>query len=876
MLRRAARACYRATLIAYPPRFRAQFGAAMAADFAERIADRSKTGGASAALWMAIRGLANSAANGIAERMAIRSRPVGLRNVLSDLASDVAFTARTIVRRPALAIWSVLTLALGLSATIVIYAVVDASLLRPIDLPNPKALVALMETANGEPSSVSFENFDDWRARATTVHSLAVMRAQSVNLTGLDTPDRVRGGFVSSGFFDLVGVSPALGRRFTVDDDKPAADPVVVLSHELWRDRFGKDPAIIGRVVVLNNVPFTVTGVMPDGFYFPVDYAQAWLPARFHTGNNGRGNRSWLAFGRLADDASMESARAEFAAIASALASEYPAQNQNRGARVEKLQKWITADMGAQLASVFALVVLLLAAACVNVSSLQIGAGAVRRREMAVRSALGAGRARLVRQVFAENLLLALAGSVLGLFIASLVVPVVVASAPVEIFGLDRAAVDWRVTMFAFVIAVAAGLVSGLLPAIHWSRRAAVDALPNGGRTTSDRRAGRIRAGLVVGQTATAVLLLASGILLVNNYRALAITTPGFDADRRWSLEYRLPANKYKTPAAQAQFHEDVAARVAAVPGVRRAAVVRALPFSGNGDTVSYHLPGALPSDAPRVSEFNTITDNYFSVMGIPLKQGRTFDSRDSADAPLRVVVSERFAKVNWPDGNVIGKRFRVVGRPLEPEVIGVVGDVRHRDLASDLRPAVYARNMQNPALFMTLVAETDGDPAIMREGIRSAVWSVDSQQPVWKERSLRSLVDTSVRPELFFSSSAMIVSMSALVLVMGGLYGVVAQSVIQRRREIGLRIALGATKRAVMWQVQRQGLMLALAGIVIGVPAAMAAASALGRLVTIVEPARTAPLAMTAVILSAITIAACYLPARRAMNVDPASVLRE
>lgn len=869
--------CFARVVVIYPRAFRARFGGAMLQAFRDGLCDRHVRLGLAGVAAFAIPALLNLLASGIAERRFERRRHARARTREPFRAAlqDVRFAMRMMRRQRGVTLLGVLTLGVGLGAATAVFSVVDASLLRPIALPDPDRLVVVLETSRGAPSQVSYENLLDWKREARPFAALAGFRAQNVNLTGLDTPNRVRGAFVTHDFFRVAGVTPAIGRSLRPADDETNGPAVVVISHGVWQRHFGGRADIIDRTVQLNNIGFTIVGVMPADFRFPFDGAEVWMPARFVPGTRSRGARTMTGFGRLRPDATIDEARADLGAIASALAREHPSTNADSGAAVEPLHEWLTAGVDDQLGLVFGLVLVLLAAACANVTSLQVSATAARRGEIAIRVALGAGRQRIARQLFTEHILLASAGGALGIVLARVLVPMAVTAAPVEIFGLHRASVaDSRVLLFAFALTVVAGLSSGLIPALHWAGRMPSALLAGSGRTVADRHLNRAHVWLVAGQVAMAALLLATGGFLLKSYAAIVAVDPGFDVEALHTLEYRLPSNKYR-PADQSRFHDDVVRRVATVPGVRGAAGVRALPLSGNGNITEYRTE-RMPADAePASAELNTVTDEYFRLMGIPLLRGRTFDSRDTAEAPMVVVVSRTLAEREWPGEDPTGRLMMPVGMPIRAQVIGVVDDVRHRSLVEDGRATCYVRNAQNPGIFMTLVARIDGSPNAMAAAIRRAVWEVDPDQPVWKERSLESLLRASSQGERFLSAVLAIFSGAALVLVVAGLYGVLSRSVSGRVREIGLRMALGASRTSVLNDVLRSGLRMTLAGLIAGLGVSALIARLMRGLLYRTSPLDAAPFVLTTLLLIVVALIACYLPARRAASVDPARALR-
>ncbi len=860
-------------LIFYPAGFRARFGVAMRQAFLDGIARRRAEGRPAGAAWFVARASIDAIASGVAERLyegrTLRSGPTGL-------TQDVRTGLRLMRRQPLLTLLSVLTVAIGIGASTAIFSLVDGVLLRPLPYPRPAELVSVSETSGGIATSVAYENLVDWKQRVRSLAELTPLQSQSVNLTGVAEPDRLRGGFITSDFFAIVGVPPALGRPFVAGDDRKGAAPVAILDHEVWRRRFGGDYAIVGRSLSLNNVPVEVVGVMPEGFRFPYDDIEVWLPIEQFTGGLSRDQRSIVAIGRLVPGTSLADAQSELSGIAAQLEQEHPRTNTGRGVLVEPFHAWLTTGIDQPLVLVFALVLVLLAIAAANVTSLQLGATLGRRSEVAVRAALGAGRRRIASQFLIEHLLLALAGGALGVALAAVLVPLAVREAPVQLFGLERVRIDARVLAFACLTAIAAGLASGVAPAIHWSRRGSADSLRSAPRSSGDRRLTRTRAGLVIAEVALSSILLVAGALLVRSYWRLLEAPVGFSGDQVLSLEYRLPRNKYSTPAAQASFHEAVVQQARALPGAEHAAAVRALPFSGNGSSVSYLTERTSPDSAARTAGLNTVTDDYFATMQIPLLAGRTFGPGDRSDSPPVVLVSQSLAELEWPGKNPLGQEIRFVGLDVRPQVIGVVGDIRHNGLREEQMRAVYVGNRQNPGIFMTLAVRFSMDPASSSDALRRAVWAVDADQPVWKVRTLDSLVDRSIQLERFLIWVLGLFGASALLLAVTGLSGVVAQTVQQRAKEIGIRVAVGAAPSAAARLVVRSGLWMTGIGLALGLPAAALAARFMRTLLFQIGPADLLTYGAVGSLLVAVSFGACAWPARKATRLDPASILRE
>ena len=869
---------FRCALLLYPAAFRSRFGAAMTQAFVDRLIAHRAEHHRVAVWFFGARAIANTAANGLAERWsAPRHRQTGDRtgsgNGFGTIVQDVAYAWRVIRRRPALSATAVLTLAIGTGASTAIFSLVDAALLRPLPFDRPAELVNVSQTFNGAPTQVSLANLLDWKRESRTLAAITPMQAQSVNLTGVAEPDRLRGGFVTSDFFEITRVAPAIGRPFTAADDVRGAPAVGVLDHGAWQARFGGDRGILGRTITLNNTPVTIVGIMPERFRFPFDQIEVWLPVWQFTGGVERGDRSLVAVGRLGPGVPLGHAQAELSAIAAQLAETFPDQNKGRGVQIQPFQRWLTSGIGFPLGLVFGLVLLLLVVAASNVTSLQLGASLERRAELGVRVALGASRIRLARQLLVEHGVLALIGGAGGAGIAAVLVPRAVSAAPLQIFGLDRVQVDWRVLLFAFGVTVIAGLASGIVPALHWTARDAAGRAS--ARVIADRRIARLRSGLVVAQVALAAVLLVASGLIVRSYDSLLHVDAGFDADRVLTLEYRLPRNKYATPAAQTAFHDDVVRQVSGVPGVEAAAVARALPFSGNAGTVGALTDPAAPDSSAQVTGMNTVSEGYFAAMRIPLIAGRVFGEADQATSSPVVVVSRTFAEQAWPGESAIGREVRFAGLPIKAHVIGVVGDVRHSSLDDGNVRAIYASNRQNPGIFMTLLARTSGDPLALSKAVRRAIWAIDADQPMWKVRTLGSLVDRSLDLERFLIGVLGLFGISALVLAGVGLSGVVAQSVGQRTREIGVRLALGATPSAAARLIVASGLSVTGIGLALGLPLALLVSRLMGSVLRGDGSTSVAIWLVVALVLGLTSFAACVVPARRAAAIDPARTLR-
>jgi putative ABC transport system permease protein len=798
------------------------------------------------------------------------------------LRNDVRFGLRMLAKAPAFTAVAVLTLALGIGANTAIFSIVNVLLVKPLPLPESERLVMLW-ARNAQNREIYF-SYPAFR-EAQAMKSFEVVSAfvpQSVNLTGRDEPTRVRGGFVTDDFFRFLRVEPALGRGFAPGrDDAEGAERVCVLQHETWQNLLGGDPAVLGRTLVLNNEVFTVVGVMPAGFRFPFDEIEVWMP--YHTwppyrtvaaqgGITSRTNALVSPIARLRPGATREQASAELAALLAGAAARHPEAPEKSG-EVWPLRRALVDDARLPLLVLMGAVALVLLIACANVANLMLARAAARGRELATRVALGAGRGRLVRQLLTETGVLWTAGCALGLLAGYWGLEALIATSPAALPGGLEARLDGTVVGYAIALTGGTAVLFGLIPALRLSRPDLVETLKEGGRGDAGAAVRtRVRATLVVSQVALAMILLVGAGLLLRSLDALNRVSPGFEAKNLLTMEYRLPANKYPQGPQQWEFHRQVVERVRALPGVRSATVLRALPFSGNGSTLYSDVPDkpAPPDNLPR-ARFNTVEEGSFRTMGIPVLRGRGIDARDTADAPLVAVVSQRMVDHNWPGQDPIGKTIRVMGTPpVTAQVVGVVGDIKHSSLEEPDLPFVYAAQAQQPNIFNTLVVRTEGDPMALAPAVRGAVWSVDRDQPVWKIRTQESLVEASTGFRRFVSRLLLVYAGLALLLAAIGIYGLMAYAVTQRTREIGLRMALGAHGRDVLGLMLRDGLRLTALGVGVGLPAAFALTRLMRSMLFGTSPADPATFAAVAVLLMLVAGAASYLPAWRATRVDP------
>ncbi|HEY7529426.1 MAG TPA: ABC transporter permease [Gemmatimonadota bacterium] len=815
--------------------------------------------------------------------------------------ADLRQALRALRRAPGFTAAAVLTLALGIGAATAIFSVVNGVLLRPLPFPDPDRLVLLHERARPiglDRMWVSLPNFRDWRERARSFEEMAAFNAGEAGLTGAGEPEQVRVAWSEGPLLELLGARAVAGRGLAAADDEPGAPAAVVLGHGLWQRRFGGDPAAVGSTVRLDGEPFTVVGVMAPGFAFP-DLADAGVEAWVTTAPLvradpdllRRGNH-WLAVvARLRPGATPESARREMLGLARALREENP-DSFDDGVDLTPLAEEVVGGARRPLLLLLGAVGLLLAIACANVAGLLLARGAWRGREIGIRAALGAGRARLVRQLLVESVVLALAAGAAGLLLANWGVEALLSLSPASLPRLDEVGVDGRVLAFGIAVSTLTGAAFGLLPALHASRQDPAALLGEGAlRTTAGPRRARLARVLVVVELALAVVLLAGAGLLARSLSGVRGVDPGFDPRGVVLASVSLPTSVYAERERWVAFFDDVLERLRAHPGVTAAGVVTDPPLSGSGRQTGLRIEGAPqppPGQQPPLTDIQVVSPGYPDAAGIQLVRGRTFEPADGPDAPLAALVDEVLVRRYWPDTDPVGRRLALdddeSGRPRWREVVGVVESVKHYGVDLDaerraggelVRPTVYLPHRQEPESSMTIAVRTDGDPAAVVPVLREAVRAVDPAQPVGEVRLLRDLMADSLGPRRLHTVLLGGFAVAALLLAAIGTYGLVAQAVARRAREIGIRIAVGARDEDVVGMIVRQGAALATAGAAAGLAAALGATRLLEGLLFGVGARDPVTLAAVVSVLVAATLLASWIPARRASRIDPIEVLR-
>jgi putative ABC transport system permease protein len=803
---------------------------------------------------------------------------------MADLWRDIQYAARTLRKAPGFAALAILTLALGIGANSALFSVINAVLLRPLPYREADRLVFLTEWSEQVPEmSFSVANFKDLRDQSRVFESLVASNGTSFILTGAGgEPERLNARRVSSGFFATLGKQPILGRAFTPEEDKPGAEPVVLLSEGFWERRFGRDPNVVGRSLSLSGESFTVVGVLPAQFH------QSWRAMDVFTpllrledqigGEERRGNHPGIyVVGRLKDGVSVEQARTEVKALAERLAQEHPLSNARQSMTVETLADVLVGEMRPALLLLLGAVVFVLLIACVNVANLLLARGAARQKEIAVRMALGARRGRLVRQLLTESMLLSVSGGLLGIALAYAGVRALVATLPANVPRADEIRIDGQVLGFTVALALLTGLAFGLVPALRTVRVDLHDPLKEGGRGNTGGHH-RLRSGLVVAEVALAlVLMVGAGLLLRSFFRVLG-ADPGVRPEGVLSAAVPLPQGRFAEHGPRANLVRQVLDHARSLPGVEAAAV--ALPLLGGWQS-SFNVEGRPePPPGQRPSaDITRISPDYFAAMGIPVEEGRVFDERDKDGAPSVCVIDESFARTHWPGESAIGRRVKF-GR-LEDEkspwleVVGVVGHVKNYGVDEPSRVEIYLPFLQDSVSSFSLLLRTKGDPASLAAPLRAAVRQADPELPTYAVRTLEEILAERTAQRRLAALLISVFASLALVLAAIGIYGVMSYTVSQRTQEIGVRMALGAERTTILGMVLRQGTSLALLGVGIGLLVAFAIGRVIASMLFETSPGDPPTFSLVPVVLFGVAALACYLPARRATRVDPMVALR-
>jgi predicted permease len=853
---------YRALLRLYPAAFRAEYCDELCFAFTERTRTFP---GPLASLRIILAALADVIPNALAAHWDF-------------LRQDLAYAARSLRRTPGFALTVVLVVALGVGANTAVFSLADFMFVRPLPFADPDRLVKLWEHL---PESGTFElspaNYRDWKAMTTSFSGMGAYTSRATNLVGTAEPRRLETVLVTPDLLPLLGVAPRIGRGFTAEE--AGKGQLVLLSHALWQSQFGGDPKVIGTSVRLDGVPHTVIGVMPASFQFPTRAAEAWTPLVLRADDYVDRTDNYLeVVARLRPGVSAEQARRELAVVSARLEQQYPKENKDTKSKVLGLRDELSERSRLLVLALCGATLCILLLACANLASLFLSRGAHRARELAVRAALGAGPQRLVRQLVTESLGIAFVGGIVGVAAAVAGGPLLARLIPSTLPLPEHSFLDLRVLALAAALMLLTGLAFGLAPAVSAARSSALDPLRSGARTAGGRTQ-RLRAALVIVEVAASVVLLVMSGLLIRAVWRIQATDPGFVADNVLTLQTALPLPKYQATARRVQYYENVLQEVRALPGVSNAAYVTGLPMSMRGGIWPVSLPGeeAIRTRDNGVS-LRFATPRYFATLGIPVRRGRDIAETDTREQPYVAVVSESLAKRCWPNENPLGKRFNLALH--ERTVVGVVGDVRVRGLERTSEAQVYLPYRQVPDNEVTgyipqdLVIRTAGTSNLLPR-IRAIIKSADPEQPIAHVRTMSEIVAEETAPRL--AQLQLLGALAAIALLIAGLgiHGLLTFTVSKRSQELGVRRALGAQAGAIIGLVLREGLALALIGIVIGTAVAYAAARGMAALLVGVRPEDPLTLAAAAVLCLAAAVVGCLRPALRAARVDPLSALR-
>jgi putative ABC transport system permease protein len=807
-----------------------------------------------------------------------------------EFLQDLRYAARTLRRNPGFALVAVLTLALGIGANAAIFSVVHAVLLKALPYPQADRLVMVYEDVRlpnyqNKKNEPSPGNFSDWSSQNAVFETMAAYRNRSFNLTGEGEPARVEGELVTSEFFNTLQMSPALGRAFSPEEDRPGNSDVVVLSDGLWKSRFGSDAQILGRKILLDSEAYTVIGVMPPNFHFPDPDDQLWVPMGMSSADlSNHGSHFLLVFARLKPEITLTRARAEMEALAKHLTGQYPATNSGQTVNVVSLHEDIAGPVRPALLALMAAVGLVLLIACTNIANLLLARASVRQREIALRQALGASRSRIARQFFTESVLLALLSCTLGLLLARWCLATLKLFAATTLPRAQEFSLNGPVLLFSVLLSIVAGIVFGVAPAMQAARGNSHETLKSGTREPSTRSRLPTRNLLVVLETALGAIVVIGAVLLLRSFLSIEHVPLGFEPQGILTFRVIPRGERYSQLAQRAVFYRQVLARIEGLRGVKSAAAVSFIPLtlarSKKGFTIEGRAPTA-PGQIP-MAGYNLTTPGYFGTMHITVLRGRDFSWSDSPQTQPVITINEAMAKRYWPNEDPVGKRIRQ-GGPDDTEfpwltITGIVADVREFDPITEPQPTMYFPITQfaDPrGILRDWVVRADNDPKSIAASVRAAVWEIDKDLPISRIRSMeevRSMAILSPRLNLLLFG---LFAALALILASVGIYGVTAYSVAQRTREMGIRIALGASRNDVVQIVVSQGVRLAIIGVVLGLAGAFALTRLMTGMIYGVSSSDPATFCVVAFLLMSVALAASYIPARRAMRVDPIVALR-
>ena len=803
-----------------------------------------------------------------------------MKTYLDDLLRDCAYGYRTLKKRPGFVAISVLVLAIAIGAVTVMYSTLDGVVLSPLPYDDPDRLFAVLSvTDQGRENTTSALDYYDYRDRSDVFEALAARcwcRPGRV-ITGEDEPERVSSTFVSPNFFAMFRVTPLMGRSFRVEEALQEGPRVVVLGHGYWQRRLGGNPGVIGTAITIDGQPFEVVGVLPPEFRDP-DGIELWMPMRRGDGwTSGRGNNNFRLFGRLADDVTLEEAQSQMDVLAAQIAEAYPGSKRDWGIRLRPLHEVMFGDLRPAMMVLMGAVGLFLLIACANLSSLFLARVTSRHNEIALRLSLGAPRSAIIRQLLVESFLVTVAGAVLGLLLARYGIRAVQAFGPANLPRLDTLAINGKVLLVAGLVTVATALLFGILPAVRGTKVGLVQALKEGSQSTDTGQSLRKRGVLVVAQVALSLMLLIGAGLLIRSFLTLSNVDPGFEIENVLTFDLQPPPHQYDTTERMALYFAQVQEEVLAVPGVTGFGGVEQLPFLGGpwNHVWAADNPPADPADRLRATR-RRASVGYFRAMGIPLIAGRTFEPTDTPESTRVAIISQELASLAFPEGNALGNEIVLTFTGGDPfQIVGIAGDVADYGLGREPAAIFYVPHLQFPTPVLRMALRSDGDPLALVPSVRERIWLLDSDVPISNIRTMESIAANSTAEGRFVTSLLVLFAGLALLLACMGLYGVLAYFVSQRSREVGVRMALGASSNNVVGAVVRRGMILTGIGTLFGIGGSVALSSLIAS--SLYEIGGTDPATYVAVValLLLVALAACVLPSRRAARVDPVIALR-
>jgi putative ABC transport system permease protein len=811
---------------------------------------------------------------------------------MGTLFKELRYGIRSLLKHPGFTAIAVITLALGIGANTAMFSVINAVLLRPLPYHEPGRLVTIWEESPERgmyEMPVSFANLRDWVDQNHTFEQISGYTFTNLNLTGAGEPVRLSTVRSSANLFPLVGAAPLLGRAFLTEEDKEGANHVVILGHALWQSRFGSDSAIVGRSLTLNNQSYTVVGVMPSSFQFPVGFGylgkvlnepiDLYVPLAATSKELVRGNYSFFAIGRLKPGVTIDQARAEMSTIESRLEKQYPEGNTGIGVKLVPTQEQTVKEIRPALLVLLGAVAFLLLIACANIANLLLARAASRQKEMAIRAALGASRLRVLRLLLTESLMLSLAGGGLGLLLALWGTAALMSLAPDNIPRLNEVGVDARVFAFTLAVSLITGIVFGLIPAVHAAKPDLNGALKEGSRGSMGSAAGkRTRSVLVAVEVALSLVLLIGAGLMIKSFLRLQQMNLGFNPENVLAVNLTLSHSKYGEDRQQAAFFQEALQRLQLLPGIQSAGATTGLPLTLNLSGSDFRIEGHPDPEAGKEMIINTrsVSPGYFHTLGIPLIKGRDFSDRDKSDAPKAAIINQDLARIYFPNEDPMGKRITFDDGQSWISIVGMIGDVKQLGLDSSAKAEVYFPYLQVAAPSMSLVVRTASNPLNVAAAVKSQIQMIDMDLPIDNARTMQQLLAESASGRRFNMLLLTVFAVVALVLAIVGIYGVMSYTVTQRTHEIGIRVAIGAQPRDVFRMVIGQGMMLAMIGVAFGLVGAFALTRLMTTMLFGVEPTDPTTFVSIAVLLTGVALAACYIPGRRATKVDPLVALRD